>query len=70
MTGPSLCPACVRWDGTGACTSFPDGIPARILVYGGDHRESIAGEPPFELAPDRREAYDEWLRYANPDSQG
>ena len=67
---PVLCPSCRRFDGRAACTSFPGGIPDEILVWGGDHRETSSGELPFELDPERREAYDEWVRYMLPALEG
>jgi hypothetical protein len=63
---PTLCAACkrLRDPDVGRCTSFPDGIPEGIFVFGHDHRRSIMGEKPFELAPDRREELDLWLVWA------
>ena len=62
---PTLCEACARRldlsEYLGTCTSFPDGIPEDIGTFGDDHRQSIAGEEPFELDPDRQEAFDDWL---------
>ena len=59
----TLCKACrrVRLPFDGTCTSFPDGIPDSIYAYGHDHRESVAGEEPFQLDPARQAFYDEWL---------
>jgi hypothetical protein len=60
---PILCKACVRWLGS-ACLSFPNGIPEQILLYGGDHRESLGLEAPFDLDPAKQDEYDEWLRFS------
>jgi hypothetical protein len=61
---PTLCVACTRRvDLTGdnpTCTSFPEGIPEEIVTFGADHRTSLAGEPPFELDPERQAEYDDW----------
>jgi hypothetical protein len=59
---PILCRAC-RHLGDNGCTSFPGGIPDDIRFLG-DHHESIAGEPPFELDPDRQHQYKDWLLYS------
>ena len=64
MMAPLLCTACTRFDGVGACTSFPHGIPEDILVWGGDHRQSIDGEPPFELKPGGEDDLASWLRFS------
>ena len=58
---PTLCDACARRRAGGTCTSFPEGIPDEVFRYGYDHRETIAGEPPFELDPVRRAEFDLWL---------
>lgn len=62
---PTLCRACkrLRDPDEGVCTSFPRGIPVGIFVYGEDHRRPIAGEAPFDLDPDRRDAYDAWVKW-------
>lgn len=60
---PVLCESCARWRFDLTCSSFPDGIPELIIVYGDDHRESLQGEPPFELDPARRSLFDRWERY-------
>jgi hypothetical protein len=65
---PVLCTACSRYGGRDSCTSFPAGIPADILVLGGDHRTSLAGEPPFELDEARRDDYELWLRFSAPEA--
>ena len=61
---PQLCKACIRFDGLSSCTSFPEGIPESILVWSGDHRTSLAGEPPFEADPAKPEALNDWLAYS------
>lgn len=63
---PTLCAACQHLTDpeAGTCTSFPDGIPEGIFVFGHDHRHSIAGEEPFELALDRRDELALWLVWA------
>lgn len=43
----SLCVSCVRNQGDGTCTSFPDGIPQDIFVQMADHRTSRHGEPAY-----------------------
>jgi hypothetical protein len=76
---PNLCNSCTRLiDGTGmssesgqaVCTSFPEGIPEDIILFGDDHRTSLGGEEPFELDPAKRDIYDEWLAYMAPKEDG
>lgn len=75
---PNLCDACARAvdltggshpDGLAVCSSFPDGIPEDIIVWGGDHRQPIADEPPFELDPAKRAALEDWLATFDPDRE-
>jgi len=61
---PRICDACQRLRGDGVCTSFDQGIPENIYVLGADHRQSIAGEEPFELDPAKQSAYEDWLQWA------
>jgi hypothetical protein len=64
---PNLCDACARLiDPTGetpTCTSFPDGIPEDIILWGESHLTSIAGEDPFELDPAKRDLFEQWRNY-------
>ena len=60
---PILCKACLRWQGE-SCLSFPSGIPDSILRYGGDHRQPIGLEGPFDLDPSKQALFDEWLTFA------
>ena len=73
---PNLCDACRRAidltggsneDGLAVCRSFPDGIPEEIILWGGDHREPIVDEAPFELDPAKRGAFDDWLATFDPE---
>lgn len=63
---PRLCDSCAHDNGDNqTCTSFPAGIPDEINALGGDHRQTIAGEPPYEPDPAARADYDIWLRFRN-----
>jgi hypothetical protein len=75
---PNLCDACARAvdltgestpDGQAVCRSFPFGIPEDIIVWGGDHRQPVAAEAPFELDPERREEFDQWLATFHPEEE-
>jgi len=66
---PTLCVACTRriGDDPEACTSFPQGIPENIVIYGDDHRRSLAGEEPFELDGERADQFNNWAIHLAPE---
>lgn len=73
FTVPTLCKACAREQrtlnaeqGVRMCSSFPNGIPEDIATWGFDHRESLEGEPPFELDPAKQDLFELWLHSPGP----
>lgn len=65
---PPICMACIhlnpkdrlRNDTVKKCDAFPKGIPAEILMRGGDHRRPFKGDQgiQFELRPGFRDSLD------------
>jgi len=64
---PAMCLACDRLrlgDKGSTCAAFPDGIPARILIAGRDHRVEFSGDHGIRFmqrnTDEAREAFADW----------
>ena len=65
---PILCQSCTRPldPQLDTCTSFPDGIPDDIALFGDSHLESLAGEEPFQLDPAKVDLFRDWQAIHQP----
>lgn len=68
---PIICDSCARLDRYTnpvsddvpmTCESFPQGIPRDIYFEGADHRESRAGEPPWQLLEGYEDVLEDYER--------